>query len=192
MKFNYTLGMLVVLVALMTYVLAFERSPKEEMPEVSAAAKVNITAPDAGTVQTLEVDQNAPSLSVALKRDAAKKWVFADGQPADTERIDLLLTRLSPWQAAEVLFENQTGVQLADFGLEPPALILRLRTAKGTETVHVGNKTPTSSGYYVKREGDPRIYLAFVNVPEDLERLLAEPPVPSAAPPAPVTSSPPQ
>ncbi|MBF2053647.1 MAG: DUF4340 domain-containing protein [Candidatus Sericytochromatia bacterium] len=184
MKFNYTLGMLVVLVALMTYVIAFERSPQEATLDASTAAKANILAQDAEAVQALEVDQNAPSVSIALQRGEDKNWVFADGQPADAERIALLLTRLSPWQAAEVLFENQSEVQLADFGLEPPALIMRLKTATGTETVHIGNKTPTSSGYYVRRDGDPRIYLAYVNVPEDLERLVAEPPVPSASPAA--------
>ena len=71
-----------------------------------------------------------------------------------------------------------------EFGLEPAQLIARFSLNDGkVETIKVGSKTPTSSGYYVLREGDPALYLAFVNVPEALENLINQPPLATPSPP---------
>jgi len=180
MKPSYTLGMLLVLVALMAYVLTFERRPQDPNDAPGQASKENILSVEKSAIQALSLDQNAPALSLNLNK-LDEQWVLENGQSADQSRMDMLLTRLSPWQAADVLIADLKAepIEASEFGLEPPELILRVTTSERTETLKIGAKTPTSSGYYALKEGDSRLYLVHVNVPEDLKRLLTEPPVPT-------------
>lgn len=182
MKPAYTFGMLAILVALGLYVFAFERGPVAPKLENGKPA-VNLASFDPAQIKALTLTQKLPAGSLSLKQTDGK-WLFADGKPADSSRITPLLDQLKPWQAADVLEEKLDPAKAADFGLAPPDLTLKLETTGGTEVFVVGNKTPTSSGYYVQHQGDPRLFLSYVNVPENLQRLLSQPPVPTPVPAA--------
>lgn len=182
MKPAYTLGMLAILVALGLYVFAFERGPVAPKLE-NGKPVVNLARFEPAQIKTLTITQKLPAGSLSLKQ-AEGKWLFADGKIADSSRITPLLEQLKPWQAADVLEEKWDPSKADDFGLGTPDLTLKLETTSGTEVFLVGNKTPTSSGYYVQHQGDPRLFLSYVNVPENLQRLLTQPPVPSAVPAA--------
>lgn len=182
MKPIYTLLMVLVFAGLGGYVYLNERQPLEPAASNGEKPKVMILNLDKSKLTSIEVDQNMPSQSVALELKG-KDWVFADKSAAkvDSTRIESLINQLERWQAADVLEEKFKPAQAADFGLEPADLIVRLN--KGDlGTFKIGNKTPTSSGYYVLKEGDPRLYLAYVNQPEEFKKLINEPPVAKASP----------
>lgn len=191
MKPAYTFGMLALLAALLVYVFAFERhTPSGEINASPSAALANILSLEKTKVTGLEVHQNAPSKSVVLTKKG-DVWQFEDGKPADAGRVDQVLSQLTPWQASAKLEEQFDSKQAADFGLEPAELIVQLKTAGGEKLLKVGHKTPVSSGYYVQLQGDPALYLSFVNVPEALRGLVTDPPVPKpSATPAAASPSP--
>ncbi|MGV3523932.1 MAG: DUF4340 domain-containing protein [Candidatus Sericytochromatia bacterium] len=182
MKPAYTFGMLALLVALGLYVFAFERGPVAPKLE-NGKPVVNLARFEPEQIKTLTITQKLPAGSLRLKQ-ADGKWLFADGKAADNSRITPLLEQLKPWQAADVLEDKLDPSQAGAFGLATPDLTLKLETTSGAEVFKVGNKTPTNSGYYVQHEGDPRLFLSYVNVPENLQRLLSQPPVPSPVPAA--------
>ncbi len=175
MKPVYTMVMVALLIALGAYVFLFEREPIS--PETAETiAKINIVSIATDQVTGIQVDLNAPAGSVALIKKE-QNWQFADGKAADKERIERILQQLSPWQAEVKLEESLAPERLSEFGLEPPQLLVRISLASGDKVLKIGKKTPTSSGYYAKIEGDAALYLSYVNVPEDLQKLLSDPPV---------------
>lgn len=184
MKPIHTVLMVLVLAALGGYVYVFERQPVEQSQQPSEKPKANILVLDQSKLRQLEVSQNTPAQSVELKLKDAK-WTLA-GKAVDPGRIETLLTQLETWQAADTLEETFELSKAPDFGLEPPDLILRLNDGE-LGVLKIGNKTPTNSGYYVLKEGDPRLYLAYVNVPEELHKLITQPPLVSPSPAAQVS-----
>lgn len=184
MKNLYTVMAVVVLVALATYVLIFEREPidpAKPSPGASAtAAPILLLTLKKAELQKIEVDQNAPARSVVLEQKSGK-WLV-DGQAADLNLIDPLLNSLEYWQAANVLEPNLNPAQAGTFKLEPPELILRLYLLNGQSySFKIGSRTPTNSGFYVSKEGDPALYLAYINIPEELIKLLEQPPLAKTA-----------
>ena len=186
MKPVYTFLMVLLLAGLGAYVYFFESQPVDPNAGASSKPKVQLLSLEKNKLQKLELDQNSPAQSVVLENKGGK-WLFA-GKPADSSRIDTLLTELENWQAADTLEPSLAPAHAADFGLEPPDLILRLSLSGGRQEVFkIGSKTPTSSGYYLLKQGDPALYLTYVNVPEDLRRLITQPPLPTPAPAAAVS-----
>lgn len=178
-----TVGMVALLVALGGYVLLFENKPVPQAVPSEAPRVMLLQFPRA-QLQRLEIDQNSPSRSAVLERKGAQ-WLI-DGKPADAGRVDTLLTELENWQAEERLETRFPDARASEFGLEPADLIVRLYLAQGrVEQFKIGSKTPTSSGYYVLKQGDPALYLAYINQPEDLSRLISQPPVARPSPVAP-------
>ena len=182
MKPLYTLGMLLLLVVLGAYVFLFEREPIDPNAP-TPGEQFNVLSGEFADVSALEISQNAPAKTVSLKR-VEGQWQFAKGQPADRDRIESVLRQLTPWQASARLEESFDMKQAKTFGLETPALIVKVTFKDKSESLKVGNKTPTNSGYYVMHEGDPALYLSFVNVPEDLQKLVQQPPIPPEPEPA--------
>lgn len=175
MKPVYTLAMVAILAALGIYVFLFEGEPvTPTTPE--QIAKINIVSIVPDQVTAIQLDVNAPASSVTFSKKG-QSWQFADGKAADKERIERVLKQLSPWQAEVKLEETLSPARAGEFGLEPPELLVRLSLPSGDKVLKIGKKTPTSSGYYAKVEGDPGLYLSYVNVPEDLEKLVSEPPI---------------
>lgn len=181
MKNIYTFVAVAVLLALGLYVYLFERSPIDPnaVQTLGASASpppvvlLSLKQPE---LLKLELDQNAPSRSTVLEQKNGK-WLV-DGKPADPARIDALLGMFEHWQASSLLEPAFNQATASDFGLNPPELILRLELSGGkSQSFKIGTKTPTSSGNYLLKEGDPALYLAYINVPEELLRLLSEPPV---------------
>ncbi|PKL77406.1 MAG: hypothetical protein CVV27_05575 [Candidatus Melainabacteria bacterium HGW-Melainabacteria-1] len=184
MKPMHTALMVLVLALLGGYVYLYESKPQDPATaEASTKPKQNILVIDKAKLKQIEVDQNAPAASTVLTR-VGDKWTV-DGKPADQARLDSLLTQIETWQAADTLEESFNKAQATDFGLEPPDLILRIK-AEGVSdtTIKIGAKTPTSSGYYLIKDGDPKLYLSYVGPPEELRRLITQPPLASSSPAA--------
>lgn len=179
MKPVYTLFMVILVAAMAAYIFAFERGPTPEKPNQGQATEHILTL-DLEQLESLELSQNAPAASLKLSKSEGK-WLF-DGQPANQQRIENMLRQLAPWQASRVLEEHFDLKQAQEFGLEPPDLILTLKHGSTSSVLQVGSQSPGNTGYYVTKTGDPRLYLSFVNVPEDLRRLLTDPPLPVPEP----------
>lgn len=182
MKPLYTFGMLLLLIVMGGYVFFFEREPLDPQAK-NPVEQFNILEADFAQIDEVQISQNAPAKEITLKR-VNDVWQLADGQPADRSRVESALRQITPWQASSRLMESFNAEQARNFGLETPDLIVRVKLGEQSEVLKVGNKTPTNSGYYVLHEGDSALYLSFVNVPEELKKLVNEPPLPSPSPEA--------
>jgi hypothetical protein len=75
----------------------------------------------------------------------------------------------------------------ADFGLDSPAYEITLSAVdEGGQSrrfiLLVGNATAADDGYYIQREGDPRIHIVNKSVVDNVVNLLETPPVPLPTP----------
>lgn len=186
---HLTILMVLLLAGLGGYVLFFENKPAEVPVDTSQKPKPTLLMTTRKRLQRLELDQNSPSKSASLEQKNGT-WLI-DGKPADAMRVDTLMTQLENWQAEDLLEPTFPAARASEFGLEPAEMILRLSMTDGQQLqFKIGIKTPTSTGYYLLKAGDPALYLAYVNVPEELAKLIAKPPLagPSPKPLAPKPS----
>jgi len=99
----------------------------------------------------------------------------------DTYKLSSIVESFRSFQADRILLD--TVEDLAEFGLATPRATAVLSFRDGTEkTFYLGDETPTGNGYYLMKEGDPRLYVVayryggqFTATPTDLrERSLPE------------------
>lgn len=186
MKARYTAIMLAVLVALGAYVFFFERSPMEPKSK-NQEPKVSILSAQADEISKIELKTPLASKPVSFEK-VKGKWRVG-GKEADQDKIVSIVRELSPWQASRSLEDKFDTRKAADFGLKPAKLEVKVTHAGQSDTLEVGNKTPTNSGYYITRQGDPKLYLSFINVPDDLLRLAKDPPLKPKPSPTPQASA---
>lgn len=186
MKPSYTFAMVAILVALGVYVFAFERGPAP--PVGDTKVQPNVVNFEAADLKTLTLEQD--DKKVVLAQEKPGTWKVQDPPlgAADSSRIDITVNMVRTWQAMETVNESYDGKDLASFGLVNPTLKITLGLTQGNQEVWVGAKTPTNSGYYVYAKGQSKLYLTYVNIPEDLGKLVQEPPR-ATPPPSPMPSA---
>jgi hypothetical protein len=189
-----TLGLLAILVALGGYVYF-------GAPGSGATAEPGATTKGAAPEQQPEIfkldDREIARLVVrrgeqqtVVEKDADGNWFLRpSGEPADKLRLSGLVLRLSSLRATRGVTDLGN---LTDFGLTSPMYTLQLATPDGSEhTLFFGAKAPAEAGTYVKRPDAPTIYVVSNALAQDVERLIAEPPVASPTPtPSPPPSPP--
>ncbi len=134
-----------------------------------------ITSAD-GTLQSLQIADSEGN-KVRIQRDLSKKWVITAPTPAEAD------------QGAAGAAETQVGALLivatldtppdaAATGLATPADTIDLAFDSGIQhKLEVGSLTPTSSGYYVRFDGN-KVYVISKNGIDSLLNLLKSPPYP--------------
>ena len=179
MKPASTLAMLALLLGLGAYVFFYVRQP---VPAESAKAETQILQLEPAQVRGFSLEKAGQRL--VAEKNAKGQWHLLEPQKtlADAALLDTFVDHLKDWPAAQVVEPNLNASEKKDFGLEPPRLKLELKTSQGVRQFLLGNKTPINSGYYVLSEDGKQLLLSYVNLPEEMERLLAHPPVPSASP----------
>jgi hypothetical protein len=184
MKPIYTFGMLGILLALGAYVFFFERQPVT--PSGNQESKPKIVQMQPSTVKTLTISRGAQKTS--FEQDKLSHWRLLAPQQteADSVAVNTLLDHLKDWQAAEVLEPAFKVSEKPTFGLAPNPLRLEITTPSGKSEILIGNKTPINSGYYVLSADGKQLYLSFINVPEELNQMLFQPPLPKVSPSPPV------
>lgn len=78
----------------------------------------------------------------------------ADGREAEVP--DALRRRASPLLTGRLL---SAAEPMASYGLDAPGVTIVYRGDDRTRTIHVGDPTFDGHGYYVQRDGDPRVFL---------------------------------
>lgn len=179
MKPMYTLGMLGVLLALGTYVYIFERKP---VPANNEAPKPKIITVDPTAIQSLSISRGKEKTS--LEQDKPGHWriLAPKSAEADSGAVQTLVDHLKDWQAAEVLEPQFKSSEKSSFGLAANPLKLEITARSGKNEILIGNKTPINSGYYVLSADGKQLYLSFLNIPEELEQMLKQPPLSKPSP----------
>lgn len=89
------------------------------------------------------------------------EWYLADAPDfiLDSGRVQDLLRPVFALFTRDLIHEDTVNLDLADFGLNPPRLILSAEHSEGTTTLRLGNVTPDRRGYFLMMDGDPAMYL---------------------------------
>jgi hypothetical protein len=175
MKMKQLIAAAIVLAALSaTLYWSNHRKPADDAATTSASATVKILSLKQDDISKLEVKkQNGDD--VILNRSAADRWkitspisLFADQDPVST-----ILYTLSPLDNATVV-ENKTS-DLKSYGLADPAVSVSATEKDGkTQTILLGDDTPTGGSAYAMLSGDPRVFLVNSNTKSSLNKGLSD------------------
>lgn len=134
------------------------------------------------------IDVTAPAGTAAFERADPFGWKFAaSGDQADLSRVSSVVNRLAKLRSSSKVTDN--AGDLKPFGLAPPVDTALLTLKDGTQhRVIIGNKTPNDAAYYAMVEGRTRLHTINTLLVGDIEKLVADPPVPSPTPNATATA----
>ncbi len=108
--------------------------------------------------QVQEIRIRKAAQTVDLKREN-NKWQMTQPEPlpADQDAVGSIVTTVSALNADSVVDPKATD--LAPYGLKDPGVDLQIVKKDGkTDTLLVGDDTPTGSGTYAKLANDPRVF----------------------------------
>jgi hypothetical protein len=148
-----------------------------------------------GEYDVVGLEVMGPHKSASFARTVetpARDWEMLRPEPWPSGRVDQMRVngsayRLGRLTASQVI----TGVtDLAQYGLAPSALTVTLTISNGeTITLFAGAQTPVNDHRYLQRAPeDQRVYLVNGLAVDELQRLLDDPPLAPASPPATVTT----
>ena len=114
----------------------------------------------AGQVSRIEVSAGETDLLFRRERTG---WLVngAQTERAVSDHLDSALRMVTVTNPTRVLKPGEyTAAELADFGLDPPRLLVSLATASGqTRGITFGEPTPAQNAQYARVIGEPNLYL---------------------------------
>jgi len=116
----------------------------------------------------------SPQSEMELVREQDGRWVIRKpkAMEADAAAVDEFLRTLLLARVAHVV--DESGTDLADYGLATPSLTVSFRLAAGTQTIRLGDSGALSSTLYAMREGAPRVLLTTLSGHDILMRNIRE------------------
>jgi hypothetical protein len=142
------------------------------------------SAQDSAIIGLRITDTDENSVAVQRAEDGSWSLVQPEGEQADQDRIDSLVSQAESLRVVSTL---DTQPELTAIGLEPPQYRLSITLADGQQQVaEIGSTTPTDSGYYA-RLGGGDLQVVSKSGLDSLVGMLTDPPI--APTPTPETSS---
>src|SRR5690242_7883663 len=157
MKFRGLLAAVVVLAALCGAAWWSEKKQKADAAKPSADSPPKIlTIPD-DQFKQIDLVKKAGDTTALIKADG--KWQIVQPKPlaADQDSVNSLVSSLASL-ASDRLIEDKPS-DLSSYGLTTPTEQVKITRKDGkTQTLLVGDDTPTGSGAFAKLENDPRVF----------------------------------
>lgn len=159
-RFLVTIILAAVFAGLLAYAFFYERGPtKKEKTE--EAKKVTALKVDIDKLKRIEISGGYKSLTLE-KKSGTWRIVAPLKTRAAKFAVENIVDNLKELKADSKVESDAGGkkVNLADFGLDAPQLILTAALQSGRkETLKIGSKTPVGENYYVMKQGDPSVYV---------------------------------
>ena len=149
-------------------------SAKSATPTPTGSAYL-ITQAD-GVLQSLHISDNKTN-NFQMQRDLSKTWVITapSSGAADQGLAGAAETQVG---ALSIITTLGSPPDPKAVGLDNPPYTINLTFVSGkSHTIEVGNLTPTSSGYYVRFDGE-QLYVIEQSGIDALTKLLTAPPFP--------------
>src|SRR5580704_11969777 len=140
-------------------------------PSASNAKVIGLTQDDISKLELKKKDGD----DVVLTRTGPSAWKITSPKPliADQATVSTILYNLSPMDGA-TLIEDKAG-DLKQFGLAEPAAQVSATAKDGkTQTVLLGDETPTGDSAYVMLAGDSKVYSVSKNTKANLNKDLKD------------------
>jgi uncharacterized protein DUF4340 len=176
MKMRQLLVATVVLAALAaTLYWSNHRKPASDSVSASpSSANAKIISLNQDDISKLEVKKKDGD-DVVLNRAGASSWKITSPKPlvADQESVSTILYNLSPMDGATLI--DDKAADLKQFGLaEPEAQVSATGKDGKTQTILVGDETPTGDAAYVMLSGDSKVYSVPKNTKANLDKGLKD------------------
>lgn len=133
-------------------------------------------------LQTMAIGLAREDMSESWVKHEDQYWYFdmPNGPKVDMKRwgggIPLLLSGPG---ANRRLVDDATDEQLESYGVTNPLMLINLTLENGKSIdIEVGDSTPDGQFYYIRLEGQRRIYTVDFTWYEVLRRLITDPPYP--------------
>ncbi len=138
-------------------------------------------------VKKVQLEDTHAHVVVELDRQADGTWTLVQPsqQAADTGAVELAIAQISKMS---ILIDLGTDLRIENFGVDKPAYLITLTTADATYTLEVGSPTVTGSGYYVRKQGDPRVVVVGTYALDSVLGWALNLPLPSTATPPPTVT----
>jgi hypothetical protein len=140
-------------------------------PSASNAKVISLTQDD---ISKLEVKKKSGD-DIVLNRTGPSSWKITSPKPlvADQGTVSSLLYNMSPMDGATLIDEKASD--LKQFGLaEPEATVSATAKDGKTQTVLVGDETPTGDSAYVMVSGEAKVYSVPKNTKSNLDKGLSD------------------
>ena len=140
-------------------------------PSAANAKVISLTQDDISKLEVKKKDGD----DVVLNRVGAANWKITLPKPlvADQESVSSILYNLSPMDGATLIDEKPAD--LKQFGLaEPEAQVSATGKDGKTQTILVGDETPTGDSAYVMLSGDSKVYSVPKNTKTNLDKGLKD------------------
>lgn len=170
MKFRGLIAAVVVLAGLGGWLWWSQKHPSKPVPETPTLPA--IVKVDAHAVTSLTVTSKGAQ-SVTLVPNGSNAWkITAPAEyRADADTVNALVSSLTDLHPATVVDEH--AVSLAPYGLSDPAVTVKVDERNNqSASLSLGDKTPTSGGYYVMIPGTARVYTVDSSVESSLAKSL--------------------
>ena len=161
--------------------------PKSSTPTPSAVGDQYLITQSDGTLIKLWIEDSQDN-GVQLQRDPSQAWLVVRPTlgPADQGLAGAAETQVG---ALRIVTQIEKPPSSSDMGLDVPALTINLWFVSGMQhKIEVGDLTPTSSGYYVRFDGNT-VYVVSQSGIDSLENLLTAPPYPPTETPTQTATS---
>ena len=169
MKFRGLLAAVVVLAGLGGAAWWSEKKQKADAAKPSADAPPKIlTIPD-DQFKQIDLVKKAGDTTELSKADG--KWQIVQPKPlaADQDSVSSLVSSLSSL-SSDRLIEDKAA-DLSSYGLNAPTEQVKITRKDGkTQTLLVGDDTPTGSGAFAKLDNDPRVFTIASYVKSSLDK----------------------
>lgn len=151
-----TVAAAIVLVLLGGYIYVYEWGEPPSLIEEKEKAFQTIE-PD--RIEEIRITAAGGETSRATKTDAGWQLVEPEKAEGDASELSGIASSLGSLEMQRVVDENATD--LARYGLNPPRVevAFRLKDEKELRRLLLGEKTPTGSDLYAKRQGDNAVFL---------------------------------
>jgi hypothetical protein len=170
-KFRLTLIYLLAAMALVAFYM-YETHKETKEKSVKEEAKLLVPfKPD--QLDSIILQRDKESIELEKGRDAGSRaWEIVSPLHASTDAFALsgLTRKLSELKFERLITEN--AKDLAEFGLDKPALIITYRAGKHEGMISLGSKSPISYGFYVTTGEGKKVYLIAGLDKQELDKSL--------------------
>lgn len=178
MNRNLTIVLVIVFVALLIYVLVVQVPKDQAQANITPSPMVSnyVWSIQAEQIAGVRVLDKAQNLSVAFAKGADGVWTITEpeNRPADSAQIT---NELYKFTGLYVRSELTTTTDLTPYGVLSPTYTIEVNLTDGSALkADVGNLNPTSSSYYVLRQGETVVLLVNKSSIDGIVGLIAAPP----------------
>lgn len=175
MKMKQLIAAAIVLAALTaTLYWSNHRKPADNSAATGAGATTKIISLKQDDISKLEI-KKLNGDEVVLNRVAPDRWKITSPMPlvADQDTVSTILYTLSPLDNATVVEEKTSDPKA--YGLADPAVTVSATEKDGkTQTILIGDDTPTGGSAYAMLSGDPKVFSVPTNTKTSLNKSLSD------------------